>query len=29
VRTVFDVIRLHRICEILGTREEAVKAFQG
>jgi anti-sigma B factor antagonist len=27
VRTVFEMIRLHRICEILPTREEAVKAF--
>lgn len=27
VRMVFELIRLHRICEILGTREEAVKAF--
>jgi anti-sigma B factor antagonist len=29
VRTVFDLIRLHRICEIVETREDAVKAFQG
>jgi anti-sigma B factor antagonist len=29
VRTVFDLMRLHRICEILGTRDEAVKAFGG
>jgi anti-sigma B factor antagonist len=29
VRMVFDLIRLHRICEIVDTREEAVKAFQG
>jgi anti-sigma B factor antagonist len=28
VRTVFDLIRLHKICEILGTRDEAVRAFQ-
>jgi anti-sigma B factor antagonist len=28
VRTVFDLIRLHRICEILPTREDAVRAFQ-
>ena|SRR5271166_1286847 len=28
VRTVFDLIRLHKVCDILGTREEAVKAFQ-
>jgi len=27
VRTVFEMIRLHRICEILPTREEAIKAF--
>jgi anti-sigma B factor antagonist len=26
-RTVFDLIRLHRICEILDTKEDAVKAF--
>jgi anti-sigma B factor antagonist len=29
VRTVFELIRLHRICEIFDTREEAVGAFQG
>jgi anti-sigma B factor antagonist len=28
VRTVFDLIRLHRICEILDTREQAVQAFR-
>lgn len=28
VRTVFDLIRLHRICEILPTKEDAVRAFQ-
>jgi anti-sigma B factor antagonist len=28
VRTVFELIRLNRICEILPTREEAVRAFQ-
>jgi anti-sigma B factor antagonist len=28
VRTVFDLIRLHRICEILPTRPDALKAFQ-
>lgn len=28
VRNVFELIRLHRICEILNTREEAVKAFK-
>lgn len=26
-KTVFDLIRLQRICEILETRDEAVKAF--
>lgn len=29
VRTVFELIRLHRICEIFPTREEAVRAFGG
>jgi anti-sigma B factor antagonist len=29
VRTVFDLIRLGRVCEIVGTREEAVQALQG
>lgn len=28
VSTVFDLIRLHRICEILPDRQEAVRAFQ-
>ncbi len=28
VRMVFDLIRMDRICEIVGTREEAVQAFQ-
>jgi anti-sigma B factor antagonist len=28
VRTVFDLIRLHRICQIVHTRDEAVRAFQ-
>ena len=28
VRTIFDLIRLHRICEIHDTREQAVQAFQ-
>jgi anti-sigma B factor antagonist len=28
VRTVFDLIRLHRICEILPTKADAVRAFQ-
>lgn len=28
VATVFELIRLHRICEILPTKEEAVRAFQ-
>jgi anti-sigma B factor antagonist len=27
VRGVFELIRLHRICEILPTREEALRAF--
>ena len=26
-RTVFDLIRLHRICEIVDTKEQAVAAF--
>jgi anti-sigma B factor antagonist len=29
VRTVFELIRLHRICEITATREEALKNFGG
>jgi anti-sigma B factor antagonist len=29
VRTVFDLIRLHKICTIVDTRAEAVKAFGG
>ena len=28
VRGVFELIRLHRICEILDARERAVQAFQ-
>jgi anti-sigma B factor antagonist len=28
VRMVFELIRLHRICEILGTKNEAVRAFE-
>ncbi len=28
VRTVFELMRLHRICEILETRDQAVRAFQ-
>jgi len=28
VRTVFELIRLHRICEIVDTRQDAVQAFQ-
>jgi anti-sigma B factor antagonist len=28
VRMVFELIRLHRICEIVATRDEAVRAFQ-
>jgi anti-sigma B factor antagonist len=28
VRSVFETVRLHRICDILNTREEALKAFE-
>jgi anti-sigma B factor antagonist len=28
VRMVFELIRLHRICEIVDTREQAIQAFQ-
>jgi anti-sigma B factor antagonist len=28
VRMVFDLIHIDRVCEILGTREEAIKAFK-
>jgi anti-sigma B factor antagonist len=28
VRMVFDLIRMHNICEIVNTREDAVQAFQ-
>ena len=28
VRTVFELIRLHRICEIVGSREDAIRAFK-
>jgi anti-sigma B factor antagonist len=28
VRMVFDLIRMHNICEIVNTRDEAVQAFQ-
>jgi anti-sigma B factor antagonist len=28
VRTVFELIRLHRICEIVDTQQDAVRAFQ-
>jgi anti-sigma B factor antagonist len=28
VRTVFELIRLQRICEIFDTKEQAVAAFQ-
>ncbi len=28
VRTVFDLVRLHRICDILDTKQQAVAAFQ-
>jgi anti-sigma B factor antagonist len=27
VRSVFELIRLHRVCEIVATREDAVSAF--
>lgn len=29
VRSVFELIRLHRICDIFETRDEAVAAFHG
>jgi anti-sigma B factor antagonist len=29
VRGVFELIRLHRICDIVDTREQAVQAFTG
>jgi len=29
VRTVFELIRLHRICDILNTQEDAIRAFGG
>ena len=29
VRMVFDLIRMNNICEIVETREDAVRAFQG
>jgi len=29
VRMVFDLIRMNNICEIVGTREDAVRAFRG
>lgn len=28
VRMVFDLIHIDRICEVLGTREDAIKAFK-
>ena len=28
VRGLFELVRMHRIFDILGTREEAVRAFQ-
>jgi anti-sigma B factor antagonist len=28
VRMVFDLIRMHNVCEIVNTRQEAVQAFQ-
>jgi anti-sigma B factor antagonist len=27
VRSVFELIRLHRVCDIVATRDEAVRAF--
>ncbi len=27
VRTVFELVRMHRVCQILPTRDEAVRAF--
>jgi anti-sigma B factor antagonist len=29
VRGVFELVRMHRVFEILGTREDAVRAFEG
>ena len=29
VRAVFELVRMHRIFDIFGTREEALRAFQG
>lgn len=29
VRTVFELVRMHKICQILPTRDEAVRAFAG
>ena len=29
VRTVFELIRLHRICQILTTKEEAIRSLPG
>jgi anti-sigma B factor antagonist len=28
VRAVFELVRMHRVFEILGTREEAIRAFE-
>jgi anti-sigma B factor antagonist len=28
VRTVFELVRMHRVFDILGTKEEAVRAFE-
>src|SRR5882762_3368198 len=28
VRTVFDLIRLHKICEIVGNKDEALSSFR-
>jgi anti-sigma B factor antagonist len=29
VRMVFELIRLHRICEIVNTKEDAIRSFAG
>ena len=29
VRAVFELVRMHRVFDILGTREDAVRAFEG
>ena len=28
VRAVFELVRMHRVFDILGTKEEAVRAFE-